>query len=80
MMCLARSTNDPIRWRLGEHVLAPGDTIEVLLMDTWYRSSIQYNVYLREYKIFIAGHPYSIPLLEGQPARWPEAVRVSEGE
>ncbi len=51
----------------------PDDLIEVLLVDTWYQARVSYDAERHEYLVLIDGHPYSMPLLEGRPARWPQA-------
>ena len=80
MTHLTRSTSHPGHWQLGEHELAPGDVIEVLLVDTWYRARVRYDESRHAYQLLIDDHPYGLPLLEGQPARWPGSASPAEGQ
>lgn len=75
MTCITPSLSTPGSWQSGERVLTPGDIIEVLLLDTWYRARFRYDTFQREYQLLIGGHPCSISLLEGQPSRWLDLER-----
>jgi hypothetical protein len=57
-------------WQLGEHELKAGDVIEVRLLDTWGRATIQYEAVWGEYHLLVNGCPCSLTLLEGHPAIW----------
>jgi Domain of unknown function (DUF5348) len=80
MRYITPSTSHPAHWLLGDHELTPGDVIEVLLLDTWYRARVHYDAGLRKYQLLIDDHPFGMPLLEGQLARWLEPTSPAEGQ
>jgi hypothetical protein len=80
MMYITPSVSHTGQWRLGEQELVPDDVIELLLLNTWYRAQVQQSGGPQEYRLLIAGHPYSMPLVEGRTARWPENDHKADGE
>jgi hypothetical protein len=80
MTHLTPSASHPGHWRLDGHELVPGDTIEVLLVDTWYQARVQFNECRYVCQLLIGNSTFGIPLLEGVPARWVALHASPEGE
>jgi hypothetical protein len=59
------------KWQLGSDELKSGDTIEVLLGDRWYCAMVQFDTFLREYRLVLPAPLHPQPLYDGAPARWP---------